>query len=143
MTFTDDDLKRLKNAVAISGDTKQTFCADFKIRALLSRLEAAESKINLVLYFCKGAIRDAVESEDGLDGAAGESVVAMIEAARKGFYEGCRHCDFVRAEGFRSGQERMRERAIKEVINFTENSRSSGNEKAIAVTIRALGVEKK
>jgi hypothetical protein len=41
-----------------------------------------ESSPLAVLDFCEGAIRDAIWCEDGLDGAAGEAVLAMIRNAR-------------------------------------------------------------
>lgn len=68
--------------------------------ALLKFAEEArtdeQEKISRTLDFCKGAIEDAIYSEDGLDGSTGQGIIEMIGLAQKGLAEGCQHCSFQR-----------------------------------------------
>lgn len=67
-------------------------CVEAERRAdrIKARLAAAERALSgeeedgalFVMRFCEGAINDAILSEDGLDGAAGEGVLKMIAAFR-------------------------------------------------------------
>ena len=81
---------------------------DIIVDGIATQIEAAErgakEKLHSVLDFCKGAIEDAIYTEDGLDGSAGQSVIEMIDKAQKGLASGCQHCLLQYAEGFRDGQ---------------------------------------
>lgn len=48
---------------------------------LYNDLKAENARLQETLEFAKGAIMDAIYLEDGLDGAAGEAVLEMIDEA--------------------------------------------------------------
>ena len=85
MTFTDDDLKRLKEAVIILGDTRQTFCADFKIPDLVARLEAAEKMEKPLQAFLdfQGEHKRDTNCMDGMERTKYQVAEEYLDAWRK------------------------------------------------------------
>lgn len=65
-----------------------------------------QQKLSMVLDFCKGAIEDAIYSDDGLDSDAGQAVIKMIENAKNGLAEGCSHCELYAKEAIAKERER-------------------------------------
>lgn len=104
-------------------------CEDFTERldhiafieqALDEAVRNEQENISKTLDFCKGAIEDAIYLEDGLDGSAGEAVLKLIDAAKKGLAEGCNHCRLVRSDALKEGTLAGLEMAVCAVNSLCE-----------------------
>lgn len=82
MTFTDDDLKRLKEDNMAGEGTKHPWIITFNLEALLARLEAAETLCALT-EFHYGDIRKYGNPESGQDAELTDAVEVWRKAAGK------------------------------------------------------------
>lgn len=83
LTFTDDDLKRLKEvAMRTNHDSDETVTCYGELRALIARLEAAEKANAMLLLVCQDD-RQSYEYSEGVLSQAEDAMEAWRKAAGK------------------------------------------------------------
>lgn len=92
--------------------------------------ELIKTKNNVAMAYEEGFRRGVVEGKAeglkiGIDGDTGQSVIKMIEEAKKGLAEGCQHCDLQFDRGFAAAREKAAE--------IAENFRNPSAEECVGV----------